>query len=270
MIRFDNVTIKYGTRDVPALADVSLEIGRGEFAFLVGSSGSGKSTLLKLSTRELVATSGTILVAGKDLRALSGRRVPMLRRDIGVVFQDFRLLEGKTVHQNVAFVLKVLGAKRHVIKQLVPETLELVGLGGKAHRLPHELSGGEQQRVAIARAVVKKPPILLADEPTGNLDPETSRDIVKVLDRINKTGTTVLVATHDQDIVDSFSKRVIELRDGEVVRDEQQGRYAESLAPDSARPTRPARGSTSVRRAGAKGSPRPVVRVDAAGFSGED
>ena len=248
MIRFDNVTMKYSTRDAPALDDVSLEIARGEFAFLVGSSGSGKSTFLKLATRELVASSGTILVAGKDLGELPDRRVPLLRRQIGVVFQDFRLLEGKTVHQNVAFVLKVLGAKRHEIKQLVPETLELVGLAGKAHRLPHELSGGEQQRVAIARAVVKKPPILLADEPTGNLDPEMSEDIVKVLDRINKSGTTLLVATHDQDIVDSFAKRVVELRNGSVVRDEQQGRYAESVTPDSARPTRPARGSTVAAR----------------------
>ncbi len=267
MIRFDNVTMKYSARDAPALDDVSLEIGRGEFAFLVGSSGSGKSTFMKLSTRELLATGGTILVAGKDLRSLPDRRVPMLRREIGVVFQDFRLLEGKTVHQNVAFVLKVLGAKRHVIKQLVPETLELVGLAGKGHRLPHELSGGEQQRVAIARAVVKKPPILLADEPTGNLDPEISQDIVKVLDRINKTGTTVLVATHDQDIVDSFAKRVIELRSGAVVRDEQQGRYLESLAPDSARPTRPARGSTAIGRTKAKTSARAGGATHAAAFS---
>ncbi|MBO1755689.1 cell division ATP-binding protein FtsE [Allobranchiibius sp. CTAmp26] len=240
MIRFENVTMKYGANDAPALDDVSLDIGRGEFAFLVGASGSGKSTLIQLTTRELVATRGKILVAGKDLRAMPDRRVPMLRREIGVVFQDFRLLDGKTVYQNVAFVLKVLGAKRHVIKQLVPETLELVGLEGKARRMPHELSGGEQQRVAIARAVVKKPPILLADEPTGNLDPEISEDIVKVLDRINKTNTTVVVATHDQGIVDNFAKRVIELRGGTVIRDEQNGRYAEMLAPTSARRTRPA------------------------------
>ncbi|MEO8750873.1 MAG: cell division ATP-binding protein FtsE [Allobranchiibius sp.] len=241
MIRFESVTMKYGAKDAPALDDVSINISRGEFVFLVGASGSGKSTMMQLCTRELVATGGSILVAGRELRTLPDRRVPLLRREIGVVFQDFRLLENKTVYQNVAFVLKVLGAKRHVIKTLVPETLELVGLAGKERRLPHELSGGEQQRVAIARAVVKKPPILLADEPTGNLDPEISEDIVTVLDRINRTDTTVLVATHDSSIVDRFGKRVLELRGGKVVRDEQHGRYDEALAPPSARPTRPAR-----------------------------
>lgn len=269
MIRFDNVTMRYGAHDAPALDDVSLNIGRGEFAFVVGASGSGKSTLIKLAIRELTATRGAILVAGRDLRVLPDRRVPLLRRQIGVVFQDFRLLEGKTVHQNVAFVLKVLGAKRHDIRQLVPETLELVGLEGKAHRLPHELSGGEQQRVAIARAVVKKPPILLADEPTGNLDPQISEDIVTVLDRINKSGTTVLVATHDQDIVDTFAKRVIELRGGAVVRDEQRGRYTESPAPDTARPTRPARGSTAAGRSGPRNPRRPTGEPTIAGVAQE-
>ncbi|TWP35293.1 cell division ATP-binding protein FtsE [Leekyejoonella antrihumi] len=225
MIRFEHVTKRYGAGSAPAIDDVSMEVSRGEFVFVVGASGSGKSTMIRLATREITATQGSVLVAGRELRGLPDRRVPALRREIGVVFQDFRLLEGKTVYQNVAFVLKVLGSKRHTVKQLVPETLELVGLEGKAGRLPHELSGGEQQRVAIARAVVKKPAILLADEPTGNLDPETSLDIVTVLDRINKTGTTVLVATHDQSIVDDFKKRVLELKDGALVRDEQQGGY---------------------------------------------
>ncbi|WP_446664657.1 cell division ATP-binding protein FtsE [Flexivirga sp. B27] len=226
MIRFEHVTKRYAAGASAALDDVSLDIDRGEFVFVVGSSGSGKSTLMRLVTREITATAGSILVAGRDLAPMSERKVPALRRDIGVVFQDFRLLEGKTVYQNVAFVLRVLGSKRHQIKQLVPETLDLVGLDGMAGRLPHELSGGEQQRVAIARAVVKKPPILLADEPTGNLDPETSAEIVKVLDRINKTGTTVAMATHDQGIVDVFQKRVLELKDGRLVRDEERGGYA--------------------------------------------
>ncbi len=241
MIRFEHVTMKYGAHDAPALDDLSLDIARGEFAFLVGASGSGKSTLIQLATRELVASSGTILVAGNDLRSLPERRVPGLRREIGVIFQDFRLLEGTSVYHNVAFVLKVLGAKRHTIKQAVPQALELVGLQDKARRLPHELSGGEQQRVAIARAVVKKPPILLADEPTGNLDPEISEEIVAVLDRINKTNTTVVVATHDQSVVDRLGKRVIELRNGAVVRDEQHGRYAETRTPATARTVRPSR-----------------------------
>ncbi len=225
MIRFEHVTKRYDAKSAPAIDDVTMDVERGEFCFVVGASGSGKSTMMRLITREITATSGSVMVAGRQLRGLPDRKVPLLRRDIGVVFQDFRLLEGKTVYQNVAFVMRVLGAKRHRIKQLVPETLELVGLDGKAKRLPHELSGGEQQRVAIARAVVKKPAILLADEPTGNLDPEISREIVHVLDRIHKTGTTVLVATHDQSIVDDFKKRVLELGDGALIRDEQQGGY---------------------------------------------
>ncbi|NNG39215.1 cell division ATP-binding protein FtsE [Flexivirga sp. ID2601S] len=229
MIRLEHVTKRYDAGGAPALDDVTCEITRGEFVFVVGTSGSGKSTLMRLVTREVSPTKGSVLVAGRDLVALPDRQVPALRREIGVVFQDFRLLEGKTVYQNVAFVLRVLGTKRHRIKQLVPETLDLVGLDGKAGRLPHELSGGEQQRVAIARAVVKKPPILLADEPTGNLDPETSAEIVTVLDRINKTGTTVAMATHDQGIVDDFRKRVLELSDGVLVRDEASGGYTRGL-----------------------------------------
>lgn len=235
MIRFEHVTKRYAAGGSPALDDVSLDIDRGEFVFVVGSSGSGKSTLMRLVTREITPSAGSILVAGRDLAPMPERRVPALRRDIGVVFQDFRLLEGKTVYQNVAFVLRVLGSKRHQIKQLVPETLDLVGLDGMAGRLPHELSGGEQQRVAIARAVVKKPPILLADEPTGNLDPETSAEIVKVLDRINKTGTTVAMATHDQGIVDVFQKRVLELKNGELVRDEERGGYSRNETRDRER-----------------------------------
>jgi cell division transport system ATP-binding protein len=228
MIRFENVTKRYSAKDRPALEGVSVEIERGEFAFVVGASGSGKSTLMSLVTREQVASSGEILVAGRELRRLPVRRVPALRREIGTVFQDFRLLPGKTVEQNVAFALQVLGRPRHAIRGLVPETLELVGLQGKERRLPHELSGGEQQRVAIARAVVKKPAILLADEPTGNLDPTISQEIVSVLERINRTGTTLVVATHDDGIVDTFRKRVIELDHGRVVRDQARGGYAQS------------------------------------------
>jgi len=225
MIRLEHVTKRYAAGGSAALDDVSCDIDRGEFVFVVGASGSGKSTMMRLITREITPSAGAILVAGRELVPMPQRKVPVLRRKIGVVFQDFRLLEGKTVYQNVAFVLRVLGSKRHEIKQLVPETLDLVGLDGMASRLPHELSGGEQQRVAIARAVVKKPPILLADEPTGNLDPDTSADIVKVLDRINKTGTTVVMATHDQGIVDVFKKRVLELQGGVLIRDEAQGGY---------------------------------------------
>jgi cell division transport system ATP-binding protein len=225
MIAFENVTMKYAKGDPPALRDVDLEIGRGEFAFVVGASGSGKSTLMRLIILEQEATRGRVLVAGHDLSRLPNRKIPQLRRKIGTVFQDFRLLTGKTVAQNVAYVLQVLGTRRHTIRQLVPETLELVGLEGKAKRLPHELSGGEQQRVAIARAMVNTPPILVADEPTGNLDPTISEEIVAILDRINRTGTTVVMATHDTTIVNRFRKRVIQLRDGQVVRDEAEGAY---------------------------------------------
>ncbi|USQ75248.1 cell division ATP-binding protein FtsE [Ornithinimicrobium cryptoxanthini] len=226
MIAFENVTMRYAKNDAPALQDINAEIGRGDFVFVVGASGSGKSTLMRLITLERVATTGQVLVAGHDLSTLPTRKIPMLRRQVGTVFQDFRLLSGKTVSQNIAYVLQVLGTKRHTIKQLVPEVLELVGLEDKGRRLPHELSGGEQQRVAIARAMVNKPPILLADEPTGNLDPGTSAEIVSILDRINRTGTTVVMATHDTTIVDTFRKRVIQLRDGVIVRDQAQGEYA--------------------------------------------
>jgi cell division transport system ATP-binding protein len=228
MIRFENVTKVYPRSSRPALSGVNLEIGRGEFVFVVGQSGSGKSTLLRLALREEQATQGSVLVAGHELGRLPHRKVPRLRREIGTVFQDFRLLPNKNVYQNVAFALQVLGRPGHAIRQVVPETLEMVGLGGKEKRLPHELSGGEQQRVAIARAFVNKPAILLADEPTGNLDPVTSLDIVRLLDRINRTGTTIVMATHDHDIVNQLRKRVVELKDGEIIRDENQGVYGAS------------------------------------------
>ena len=225
MIRFESVTKVYRRTTQPALHDISLEVARGEFVFVVGQSGSGKSTLLRLILCEEAATSGNVLVAGRELSRLPRRKVPALRREIGTVFQDFRLLPNKDVFQNVAFALQVLGRSRHDIKAVVPETLEMVGLAGKEKRLPHQLSGGEQQRVAIARAFVNKPSILLADEPTGNLDPTTSLDIVRLLDRINRTGTTIVVATHDNSIVDQLRKRVVELVDGALVRDEMRGVY---------------------------------------------
>jgi cell division transport system ATP-binding protein len=225
VIRFDHVTKAYRTQARPALADVSVEILREEFVFIVGPSGSGKSTFIRLVLKEERPTSGHVHVAGRELSRLSSWRVPQLRRQIGTVFQDFRLLPNKTVAENVAFALQVIGKPRSVIKKIVPETLELVGLEGKENRKPDELSGGEQQRVAIARAFVNRPTILLADEPTGNLDPATSIGIMKLLDRINRTGTTVVMATHDQAIVDQMRKRVIELDGGRVVRDQARGAY---------------------------------------------
>jgi cell division transport system ATP-binding protein len=225
MIRFENVSKTYQRSSQPALRGICLQVERGEFVFVVGQSGSGKSTLLRLILCEESASSGNVFVAGRELSALPRRKVPALRREIGTVFQDFRLLPNKTVFQNVAFALQVLGRSRHAIRAVVPETLEMVGLEGKEKRLPHQLSGGEQQRVAIARAFVNKPPILLADEPTGNLDPTTSLDIVRVLDRINRAGTTIVMATHDEGIVDQLRKRVLELDDGELVRDQMRGVY---------------------------------------------
>lgn len=207
MIRLSNVSKVYTRGARPALDNVDVEIERGDFVFLVGSSGSGKSTFLKLILREERPTSGDVYVAGRHLNRLSSWRVPHLRREIGAVFQDFRLLPNKTVFQNVAFALQVIGKNKHDIDATVPEMIELVGLAGKEKRLPHELSGGEQQRVAIARAFVNHPPILLCDEPTGNLDPGTSIGIMRLLDRINRTGTTVLMATHDDEIVDHAQTR---------------------------------------------------------------
>jgi cell division transport system ATP-binding protein len=225
MIRLENVTKVYPSQDRPALREVSLDVAKGEFVFLVGASGSGKSTLLRLILKEERPTQGAIHVLGKDLSRLSNWKVPALRRQIGTVFQDFRLLPNKTVRENVAFALEVLGKSRGLTRKVVPEVLELVGLADKADRMPDELSGGEQQRVAIARAFVNRPLILIADEPTGNLDPNTSVGIMKLLDRINRTGTTVLMATHDQAIVDQMRKRVVELDLGRMVRDQHRGVY---------------------------------------------
>ena len=225
MIRFENVTKVYARGARPALDDVSLDVDRGEFVFLVGASGSGKSTFLRLVMREERASAGRVLVAGREMGALPSWRVPKMRRKIGVVFQDFRLLENKTVFENVAFALQVIGRPRHHIVTAVPDVLDMVGLAGKEKRRPHELSGGEQQRVAIARAFVNRPSILLADEPTGNLDPTTSLGIMRLLDRINRTGTTVVMATHDDEIVDQMRKRVVELQAGAMVRDQAHGVY---------------------------------------------
>ena len=228
MIRLDNVSKVYPSMVRPALSDVTVDVDKGEFVFLVGSSGSGKSTFLRLLLKEDSPTAGSVHVAGKDLARLSHWKVPALRRQIGCVFQDFRLLPNKTVFDNVAFALEVIGKPRQLIEKVVPEVLELVGLQGKGGRLPDELSGGEQQRVAIARAFANRPMILIADEPTGNLDPSTSVGIMKLLDRINRTGTTVVMATHDAVIVDSMRRRVVELDNGKVVRDQSRGVYGYS------------------------------------------
>jgi cell division transport system ATP-binding protein len=228
VILFENVTKSYPSTQRAALADVDVEVDDGEFVFLVGTSGSGKSTFLRLVLRETRPTSGRVHVAGKEINRLPSWKVPALRRQIGTVFQDFRLLPTKTVAQNVAFALQVIGKPKSMIDKTVPETLELVGLDGKANRLPEELSGGEQQRVAVARAFVNRPTLLIADEPTGNLDPTTSIDLMKLLDRINRTGTTVVMATHDSTVVDQMRKRVIELEDGRVVRDQARGVYGQT------------------------------------------
>jgi cell division transport system ATP-binding protein len=224
MIKLDSVTKAYST-DVVALKDVTFDVGKGEFVFLVGPSGSGKSTLLRLVNKSEVPQTGSVWVAGKNINELPNYKVPYLRRNIGAVFQDYKLLSNKTVFENVAFALEVIGRPKHVIRQQVPAILELVGLAGKQDRLPHQLSGGEQQRVSIARAFVNRPLILLADEPTGNLDPTTSEGIMRLLDRINRTGTTVVMATHDQKIVNMMRRRVIELDRGIVVRDQARGVY---------------------------------------------
>ena len=224
MIRTENVFKEY-KGGVSALSGVSIDVEKGEFVFLVGPSGSGKSTFLKLLTKEEEPTSGEIYVAGKNLSSLPRWRVPYLRRNVGSVFQDFKLLNNKTVFENVAFGLEVIGRPKSLVAKQVPQILELVGLGEKLDRFPDELSGGEQQRVSIARAFVNRPLILLADEPTGNLDPATSVGIMRLLDRINRTGTTVCMATHDHAIVDSMRRRVIELENGKVVRDQSRGIY---------------------------------------------
>jgi len=228
VIRLNRVYKKYPSSARPALDDVTVDIEKGEFVFLIGPSGSGKSTFLRLLLKEENPTRGTVHVAGKDLIRLSKWKIPALRRTIGCVFQDFRLLQNKTVAENVGFALEVIGKPHHTILKVVPEVLELVGLDGKAGRMPNELSGGEQQRVAIARAFVNRPLVLLADEPTGNLDPDTSQDIMMLLERINRTGTTVLMATHDNNIVDSMRRRVVELDQGRKVRDQDRGVYGVS------------------------------------------
>ncbi|MBV7363529.1 cell division ATP-binding protein FtsE [Actinomycetaceae bacterium TAE3-ERU4] len=225
MITLSEVTKIYQRGAAPALNRCTLNIGAGEFVFLVGSSGSGKSTLLSLILREERATSGQIHVLGKDVTKLSRWRVPMFRRQIGTVFQDFKLLENKSVFDNVAIALQVIGKPRHVILTEVPRALENVGLAGKERRMPHELSGGEMQRVAIARAMINRPPLLLADEPTGNLDPKTSLGIMRLLDEINRNGTTVVMATHDHEIVNQVRNRVVELDEGVVIRDQEHGSY---------------------------------------------
>jgi cell division transport system ATP-binding protein len=224
MIRFESVTKIYNG-DVVALRDVSINVNKGEFVFIVGPSGSGKSTALRLLLREETATSGRLVVAGRDISRLSSWKVPQLRRNIGCIFQDYKLLPSKTVYENVAFAQEVIGRARHIVQAQVPQILDLVGLSKKADRFPNELSGGEQQRVSMARAFVNRPLILLADEPTGNLDPATTVGIMRLLDRINRTGTTVVMATHDQRIVDAMRRRVVELDRGHMVRDQSRGVY---------------------------------------------
>jgi len=224
VIRFENVSKTYKNGS-PALKDITLDIEKGEFVFLVGASGSGKTTFLRLLLREELPDKGRILEAGRDLTELSKFRVPFLRRNIGCVFQDFRLLPNKTVFENVAFALEVIGRPRSTVDSQVPLILDLVGLSDKARSLPGELSGGEQQRVAVARAFVNRPLILLADEPTGNLDPANSESIMALLERINRTGTTVVMATHDKALVDRMRRRVVELDKGEMIRDQVRGVY---------------------------------------------
>ena len=256
MIHFENVVKSYARSPRPALDDVDLRVDDGEFVYLVGVSGSGKSTVIRLLLCEERATQGRITVAGRDLSRIKRREVPRLRRDLGIVFQDFRLLPDKTVYDNVAYVLHVLGAKQELVRERVPETLDKVGLADLSRRLPHELSGGEQQRVAIARALVKAPRLLLADEPTGNLDPGTSVEIVQLLSAINADGTTVLMATHDDTIVNDVRRRVVQLDAGRIVRDEAGGAY---LAP---RPLGPQ--SSSGSSAPPKSPPKKAAGVRAA------
>jgi cell division transport system ATP-binding protein len=226
IILFDRVSKVYPAQpNKPALNNISMTISSGEFVFLVGHSGSGKSTFIRLINHEFTTSSGRLMVAGEDLSTIKRWRIPYLRRNIGCVFQDFKLLPNKSAFQNVAFALEVIGKSKHIIRTQVPEVLRLVGLEDKTNKYPDQLSGGEQQRVSIARAIVNRPPMLICDEPTGNLDPQTSLGIMRLLDRINRTGTTILVATHDREMVDSMRKRVIALENGFLVRDEDKGVY---------------------------------------------
>lgn len=228
MISFANVSKKYNN-NVKALSNVSLNIHKGEFVFLVGSSGAGKSTIIKLLLKEEEPTKGTIRLNRKNITKVSSRKIPLIRREIGVVFQDFRLLENKKVYENIAFAMEIVGAHPKEIRRRVPMVLSLVNLSNKASSYPHQLSGGELQRVSIARAIINNPPVLIADEPTGNLDPDTSWEIMKVLLDINRRGTTVLMATHAEEIVNRMKKRVIEIDSGRIVRDEQKGGYADEV-----------------------------------------
>jgi len=232
VIEFRGVTKSYGATN-GGVEDISLQIARGDFVFLVGSTGSGKSTLMKLLIKEIEPDSGQIVVAGHDLRDVTNKKVPFYRRNIGMVFQDFKLLPDRTVHDNVAYALQVTGQSRKEIRSKVPDVLRLTGLSTKLHHFPDQLSGGEQQRVAIARAFVNHPPLLLADEPTGNLDPETAVGIMQLLVRINRTGTTVVVATHDREMVNRMRRRVLQLEAGRLVRDERRGAY-DQVAPEEA------------------------------------
>jgi len=225
MIVFENVSMNYRRSATPALDDVSFQIQDGEFVFLVGQSGAGKSSILRLLMREVTPKIGTVIVDEINVGKLRKRKIPLLRRKFGMVFQDFRLLPEKSVAENVAFAMQILGKTRKEIKQTVPQVLDLVGLLDKSNRRPNQLSGGEQQRVAIARALINRPSILLADEPTGNLDPDTTIDIMRLLDQINRAGTTVLMATHDASIVDQMRKRVIQVENGKISRDQSQGNY---------------------------------------------
>ncbi|MFC7757461.1 cell division ATP-binding protein FtsE [Catellatospora bangladeshensis] len=225
MIRLEHVTKTYPKASRPSLDDVSVSIEKGDFVFFIGPSGSGKSSIVKLMLHEIKPSKGKVFVNNKEISSLRSWKIPSFRRSIGCVFQDFRLLPNKTAYENVAFALEVIGKSKAVARRVVPEVLELVGLGGKEHRYPHELSGGEQQRVAVARAFVNRPLILLADEPTGNLDPDTSIEIMRLLDRINRTGTTVVMVTHDSNIVNQMRRRVIEIEGGRIVRDQARGVY---------------------------------------------
>ncbi|HDZ86613.1 MAG TPA: cell division ATP-binding protein FtsE [Actinobacteria bacterium] len=225
MITAKNVSVLYEEGAKAALDNVSISIDKGEFVFLVGPSGSGKSTFIRLLLREIMPKSGNVNIAGQDIVNLRNWKVPYLRRNIGTVFQDFKLLPNKTAFENVAYALEVIGKSKHLVNSQAPEILKLVGLGDKFDSYPDEMSGGEQQRVSIARAFVNRPPLLLADEPTGNLDPNTSMGIMSILNRINKTGTTILIASHDREMVDSMKKRVIALENGKVVRDQMRGVY---------------------------------------------
>ncbi len=225
MIRLEHVTKTYPKASRPSLDDVSVSIEKGDFVFFIGPSGSGKSSIVKLMLHEIKPSKGKVFVNNKEISSMRSWKIPSFRRSIGCVFQDFRLLPNKTAYENVAFALEVIGKSKAVARRVVPEVLELVGLGGTEHRYPHELSGGEQQRVAVARAFVNRPLILLADEPTGNLDPDTSIEIMRLLDRINRTGTTVVMVTHDSNIVNQMRRRVIEIEGGRIVRDQARGVY---------------------------------------------